>query len=108
MPVSYTHLDVYKRQAAGAGPPPDPAIGPGRLSTAPAAGGASRAKRLLWIAPFAIYLALAGTGITWGLPNDHSWSNDDIAPNTVLRVGEFYWGASHKYPYLQLFIDRAL
>ena|GEM_PF-2121038 len=78
------------------------------MSTAPAAGGASRAKRLLWIAPFAIYLALAGTGITWGLPNDHSWSNDDIAPNTVLRVGEFYWGASHKYPYLQLFIDRAL
>ena len=57
------------------------------MSTAPAAGGASRAKRLLWIAPFAIYLALAGTGITWGLPNDHSWSNDDIAPNTVLAPG---------------------
>lgn len=76
-------------------------------STAPSASG-RRAKGFALALPIALYLALAGTGITWGLPNDHSWSNDDVAPNTVLRVGEFYWGASHKYPYLQLFIDRAL
>ena len=66
------------------------------------------ALRAAWLGPCLLYLLLAGTGLTWGLPNDRSWSNDDIAPVSVLRVGEFYAGVPYKYPYLQLLIDRVL
>lgn len=71
-------------------------------------GSRPRPGRWTWLLPVGIYLGLSTTGLMWGLPNVVSWSNDDIAPGTVLRVGEYYWTSSHKYPYLQMIIDRAL
>ncbi len=68
----------------------------------------SSPPRRAWILPIGLYLVLAGTGLTWGLPNTESWSNDDIAPISVLHVGEWYHNGSYKYPYLQLLVDRAL
>lgn len=64
--------------------------------------------RAAWAGLVALYLLLAGTGLTWGLPNDHSWSNDDIAPQTPLKAARYFREETFKYPYLQLFIDRAL
>lgn len=71
-------------------------------------GGARRIPRAAWAGLVALYLLLAGTGLTWGLPNDHSWSNDDIAPQTPLKAARYFRDETFKYPYLQLFIDRAL
>lgn len=56
----------------------------------------------------ATYLALTLTGITWGLPGEHSWSNDDIAPDVALKAVEVFARGTHKYPNLQLLADRAL
>jgi hypothetical protein len=56
----------------------------------------------------ALYLILAGLGIRWGLPFDVSWSNDDIAPQMPLEIESIYLEGTHKYPYLQALIDRAL
>ena len=70
--------------------------------------GSGHPPRRAWLLPIGLYLLLAGTGLSWGLPNAESWSNDDIAPSSVLRVDEWYRSGSYKYPYLQLLIDRVL
>jgi len=80
-----------------------------RVASGPAAtGGARGMPRAAWAGLVGLYLLLAGTGLTWGLPNDHSWSNDDIAPQTPLKAARYFREETFKYPYLQLFIDRAL
>ena len=61
-----------------------------------------------WAWVLALFLTLAATGITSGLPNEVSWSNDDISPHGPLKAPSQYLSGTSKYPYLQPLIDRAL
>lgn len=61
-----------------------------------------------WASVLALFLMLAATGIRSGLPNEVSWSNDDISPNGPLKAPNEYISGTSKYPYLQPLIDRAL
>ncbi len=56
----------------------------------------------------ALALLLGGTGLRWGLPGLDSWSNDAPAPRPPLEFGRIYLSEGHKYPNLQLGLDRLL
>ena len=56
----------------------------------------------------ALALFLGALGLSWGLPGLDSWSNDDPSPRVPLRIGSIWLTDTHKYPYLQLGLDRVL
>ncbi|MEO8085060.1 MAG: glycosyltransferase family 39 protein, partial [Ardenticatenales bacterium] len=56
----------------------------------------------------ALSLALNTVGAGWGLPNEHSWSNDDQTPKIPLRIGQIWCCSTDKYPYLQPLITHAI
>lgn len=67
-----------------------------------------RSRRRSWAVILALALFLGALGLGWGLPGLDSWSNDDPSPRVPLRIGSIWLTDTHKYPYLQLGLDRAL
>ena len=53
-------------------------------------------------------LVLGGLSLSWGLPGLDSWSNDAPVPRPPLEFGRIWLKEGHKYPYLQLGLDRLL
>ncbi|MBK7780181.1 MAG: glycosyltransferase family 39 protein [Ardenticatenia bacterium] len=53
-------------------------------------------------------LVLGGLSLNWGLPGLDSWSNDAPVPRPPLEFGRIWLEEGHKYPYLQLGLDRVL
>jgi len=56
----------------------------------------------------ALSLVVNVAGGGWGLPAEYSWSNDDPTPKHALAVPHYWSSSWYKYPYLQLWLDRAL
>lgn len=67
---------------------------------------ATAKQPLTWI--LALALALGALGLRWGLPGLDSWSNDAPAPRPPLEFGRIWLETGHKYPNLQLGLDRLL
>ena len=68
----------------------------------------SRTTRWSSASILALALFLGALGLSWGLPGLDSWSNDDPSPRVPLRIGSIWLTDTHKYPYLQLGLDRVL
>jgi hypothetical protein len=65
-------------------------------------------QRLALGAILLLSLFLNSLGLSWGLPNEDSWSNDDPTPRAQLRIYEAWAEDYYRYPYLQLIVDRVL
>lgn len=65
-------------------------------------------ERLAAVLILTVALGLGALGMGWGLPGLDSWSNDDPSPRVPLRIGSIWLTDTHKYPYLQLGLDRLL
>lgn len=67
-----------------------------------------RSRRRSWAVILTLALFLGALGLGWGLPGLDSWSNDDPSPRVPLRIASIWLTDTHKYPYLQLGLDRVL
>lgn len=66
------------------------------------------AERRVLAAIVVLTLVLGGLGLNWGLPGLDSWSNDSPVPRAPLEFERIWLEDGHKYPYLQLGLDRLL
>ncbi len=66
------------------------------------------AERRVLAAIVVLTLVLGGLSLNWGLPGLDSWSNDSPVPRAPLEFERIWLEDGHKYPYLQLGLDRLL